>query len=135
MSLKPKPRGCCHTKFDYIIASLAPEVAQEVRDLILSPPADSPHDVLKKQLIQRTAASEQWRLQQLFHAEELGDRKPTKLLRRVQQLLGEKASGTDASLLRELFLQRLPSNVRMVLASTNTTSLDDLAQLLIKLWK
>ena len=47
----------------------------------------------------------------------------------MQQLLGEKASGTDASFLRELFLQQLPSNVQIVLASTNTTSLDHLAQL------
>ena len=47
----------------------------------------------------------------------------------MQQLLGEKASGTDASFLWELFLQQVPSNVRMVLASTNTTSLDHLAQL------
>ena len=36
------------TKFEHIIASLAPEVAQEVRDLILSPPTDSQYDVLKK---------------------------------------------------------------------------------------
>ena len=92
-------------KFEHIISSLAPEVAQEVRDLILSPPIDSPYDVLKKQLIQRTAASEQRRLQQLFNAEELGDRKSTQLLRRMQQLLGEKASSTDVSFLRELFLQ------------------------------
>ena len=35
-------------KFEHIISSLAPEVAQEVRDLILSPPIDSPYDVLTK---------------------------------------------------------------------------------------
>ena len=117
------------TKFDYVVASLAPEFAQEVRDLILNPPASSPYSDLRKILVERTAASEQRRLQQLFNAEELGDRKPTQLLRRMQQLLGDKASSTDASFLRELFLQRLPPNVRMVLASSETTDLVKIAQL------
>ena len=33
----------------------------------------------------------------------------------MQQLLGDHAGITDSTFLRELFLQRLPSNVRMVL--------------------
>ena len=115
------------TKFDYIVSSLSPEFATEVRDLIIRPPADTPYDSLREQLIRRTTASEQRKLQQLFSTEELGDRNPSQLLRRLQQLLGERASTTDSTFLRELFLQRLPSNVRMILASTsNTSSLDDL---------
>ena len=47
------------TKFDYIVASLSPEFAQEVRDLILSPPASTLYTHLKRQLIDRTATSEQ----------------------------------------------------------------------------
>ena len=47
------------TMFDYVIASLSPEVAVEIRDLILSPPEEAPYDVLKQQLVKRTAASEQ----------------------------------------------------------------------------
>ena len=118
------------TKFDYIVASLAPEFATEVRDIILHPPAENPYTTLKEQLIRRTTASEQRKLQQLLNTEELGDRKPTQLLRRMQQLLGERASTTDSTFLRELFLQRLPSNVCMVLASTaDTTSLENLAEL------
>ena len=105
------------TKYDYVVPSLSPEFATEVRDLILHVP-DSPYDTLKQQLIQRTCLPEQRRLRQLFHSMELGDRKPTQLLRRMRQLLRDGATAAEGPLLRELFLQRLPSNVRMVLASS-----------------
>ena len=91
-------------------------------------PTEHQYDTLKEQLTKRTAASKQRRLQQLFNEEELGDRKPSQLLRHMQQLLGDKASTTDGAFMRELFLQRLPANVRMVLASTpNTGNLEELA--------
>ena len=51
------------TRLDYVVASLTPEFAMEVRDLILHPPADNPYDTLKQQLIRRTTASEQRKLQ------------------------------------------------------------------------
>lgn len=121
------------TMFDYVVASLSPEFAAEIRDLILTPPAENPYDVLKTQLIKRTAASEQRRLQQLLSTEELGDRKPSQLLRRLQQLAGDTPGG-DGAFLRELFLQRLPTNVRMVLASTRSDMpIDELAQLADKI--
>ena len=50
------------TKFDYVVASLAPEYAQEVRDLVLTPPTPNPYTSLKEQLIARTATSEQRRI-------------------------------------------------------------------------
>ena len=77
----------------------------------------------------RTTASEQRKLQLLFTSEELGYKKPTQLLRRMQQLLGDHPAVADESFLRELFLQRLPPNVTMVLASIpESTSLDKLAE-------
>ena len=118
------------TKFDYVIASLAPEFAVEVRDLLLNPPDETPYEVLKQELTKRTSASEHRRLQQLLTAEELGDRKPSQVLRRIQQLLGDKANSMDPTIMRELFLQRLPANVRMVLTpSAGELNLDQLAQL------
>ena len=51
-------------KFDYIVSSLTPEITTEVRDLILQPPDNTPHDKFKEQLIKCTAALDQKRLQQ-----------------------------------------------------------------------
>lgn len=121
------------SKFDHVVASLSPDYAAEVRDLLLKPPADSPYTALKEQLTKRTTLSEQRRLQQLFTGEELGDRKPTQLLRRMQQLLGDRP-GIDPTFLKELFLQRLPQSVRMVLASTpEGTTLSALAEMADKI--
>ena len=118
------------TKYEYVVASLSPEFATQVRDLILRIPDTTPYDTLKRQLITRTALPEQRRLQQLLSSTELGDQRPTQLLRRMQQLLGGEMADADGKLLRELFLQRLPDNVRMVLASFgDTKTLDQLAEL------
>ena len=92
-------------------SSLSPEFAMEVRDLLLKPPAAHPYDTLKTELIKRTAASKQIKLQQLISGEELGNRKPTQH--------DELGTADDANFLREPFLQRLPANVRMVLASAD----------------
>ena len=52
----------------------------------------------------------------------------------MQQLLGDRSSATDEAFLRELFVQRLPANVRMVLASTSDTiSVGGLAELADKI--
>ena len=84
-------------------------------------------------MVERIAASEQNRIKELLCVEELGDRKPSQLLRRMQQLLGEKLSKIDDSFVRQLFLQRLPTNVQMVLASVKDMSLFDLAQMADKI--
>ncbi|CAN7991375.1 unnamed protein product [Ixodes hexagonus] len=47
----------------------------------------------------------------------------------MRHLLEEKASTVDDSLLRQLFLQRLPTNVCMVPAAAGDMTLDDLAAL------
>ena len=118
------------TKYEYVVASLSPEFATQVRDLIIRAPATSPYDTLKRELIARTALPAERRLRQLFQSTELGDQRPSQLFRHMQQLLGDDAAGSDSTLLKELFLQRLPDNVRMVLASAGEgKTLEELAQL------
>lgn len=66
-------------------------------------------------------------MQQLLSVEELGDGRATELLRRMKQLLGDGATSTGDGFLRELFLQRLPRNVQLVLAATSNLSVHELA--------
>ena len=76
------PRGVTAQKtcFNYVISSLSPKFAMEVRDLLLKPPADNPYSILKAELIKCTATSEQRKLLQVISGEKLGDHKPTQLL-------------------------------------------------------
>ena len=119
-------------QFSYVIASLQPEIVQEIRDLLISPPTETPYDILKATLIRRTSASEQNSLHQLLIAEELGDRQPSQLLRKMCQLLDDNV--LEDGILRQLFLQRLPQNIQLILASTpQTVSLEDLSLLADKI--
>lgn len=117
------------TKFDYVVSTLPQATAAMVRDILRSPPDDQPYEKLREELIRRTTESEPRRLQQLLTSEELGDRKPTEFLRRIEQLLGDKATTIDTAILRELFLQRLPAQVRMILSATTTDSIATLARM------
>ena len=114
------------TKYAYIVAALQPSVAIEVRDLLVKPPENNPYDLLKSELIKRTQESEQNRLQKLLISEELGDRKPSQLLRRMNQLLS--GNTLDEGMFKQLFLQRLPSSARLILSATSdSVSIEQLA--------
>lgn len=117
------------TRFYHVTSALTPAAAEEVYDILASPSPTTPYDQLKNALLQRTTASDRSRIQQLLSAEELGDRRPTQLLRRMRQLLGSQSTATDDTFFRELFLQRLPQNVQMVLATASNMPLDQLATL------
>ena len=44
------------TMYQHVVGSLSPEIATEVRDLLLKPPETQPYDALKKMLIECTSA-------------------------------------------------------------------------------
>ena len=124
------------TKFFHVVASLSPDVAAKVRDLVVNRPESSPYDELRAELIRRTSLSESKKLQQLISAEDLGDRKPSQLLRHMGQLLSEKPQLVGDNFLTHLFVNRLSANIRVVLASSiDDTPLEKLAQLADKILK
>ncbi|KAL3181862.1 hypothetical protein MRX96_008164 [Rhipicephalus microplus] len=121
------------TKYHYVVSSLPPAIASEIRNLLLAPPVENAYATLKETLIRPVTPSEPQRLQQLLHGTELGDRTPSQLLRHMQQLLGGTSNTIDGVLLRELYLQKLPSGVRMVIAASEHKDLTAAVELADKL--
>ncbi|XP_029638031.1 uncharacterized protein LOC115213236 [Octopus sinensis] len=93
----------------------------------MAPPGSVSYEVFKITLINRTSES-----QQLLISEELDDKTPSQLLRRMKQLLGDES--LPEKILKQLFLQRLPSNTQVVLTSTReNTPIEELAELADKI--
>ena len=115
------------TKFGHVVGVLPAQYVSEVRDIILRPP-DALYTALKTELQNRVCPSKRQRLQQLLHVKDLGDRKPSPLLRHMLKLRG--GTITDAGndeIFRELFLQKLPLAVRTAFAVHRDANLSELA--------
>ncbi|CAH8444494.1 unnamed protein product, partial [Schistosoma intercalatum] len=116
------------TKYAHVVGALPIEVATEVGDLIDNVPETDPYDKIKAAVIQRTSLSDEKRLQQLLTSCELGDKRPSQLLRHMRQLAGPYK--LDETLLKQMWSQRLPHSVRQILSvSGASVSLDDLADM------
>lgn len=123
------------TKCDHVIAHLPMDVISEVRDVLpqLTGTTD-PYGTLKEAILRRTSISQRARLQQLLSTEELGDRRPSQLLRHMLQLIGPHTAQFDNDLLIELFLQRMPGHIQQVLTVVREgSSIDKLAETADKL--
>ena len=117
------------TKFGHVVRVLPAQYASEVRDIILSPPT-SPYTAIKDALKKCVCPSKRQQLQQLLHLEELGDRKPSQLLRHMLKLRGGTITEADGDeIFREIFLQKLPTHIRTVLAIHKAESLGNLADM------
>ncbi|XP_075533149.1 uncharacterized protein LOC142566176 [Dermacentor variabilis] len=116
-------------KYHLVVWALSPTAAEEVADLLSGPASATPYSDLKAALLERTTTSQRARMQQLLSAEDLGDRRPSHLLRRMRQLMSGNTTVNDDRLLRELFMQRLPVNVQMILATATLMDLNSLASL------
>lgn len=96
--------------------ALPPQVVTEVEDILITPVTATSFDAPKSALLIRLVPFESVCLQRFLSPEHIGDRKPSQYLRYLQRLLGTKAANTDEELVKEVFFQNLPSNVRFALA-------------------
>lgn len=101
------------TKFYHIIAKVDQSVLCHISDLVANPPEDDKYKAIKDRLLSRFEMSAQAKMEKLLNSCDLGDMKPTHMLARMQDL----AAGlkVDDGLMKMLFLNRLPANVKTVL--------------------
>lgn len=119
------------TMFNYVISQLDQRLAGEIDDIITKPPKSGKYLKLKEELIQRLSMSQEQRVRQLISEEELGDRRPSQFLRHLRSLAGTALS--DESILRSLWMRRLPQQVQAILASQAELGLDKTADLADKI--
>lgn len=75
-------------KFCLVVDNLDKESMLEIADIIESPPTDNKYQRLKETLISRLTDADEKRWRKLLTDVELGDRKPTHLLREMRLLTG-----------------------------------------------
>lgn len=113
------------TKFDHILCNLDPVTLEFVADIVLSPPAEGcKYEALKKKLINTFAESDEKKLRKLLTGNAIGDQKPTHYLQFMRNSGGSQVS---ESVLKALFMEQMPENVRAILVG-NKGTLDDIAE-------
>lgn len=117
-----------------VIAQLEKQDVEQIADLLYNPPNQQQYDILKERLISVYEESEGRQFQKLLQEMELGDQKPSQLLRRMRNLARDKVPD---STLRLMWMNHLPPQVRSVLVVSDTISktaaLDELALLADKM--
>lgn len=103
------------TKFSHLCSVLDAEVASRVRTKILEPPQDGKYDSLKEAIIRAYGESDTAKMNRLMTSTELGDRRPSELLEEMRRLAGVDK---DSPMLKTLWLQKLPPDIRTVVACT-----------------
>lgn len=113
------------TKFQYVIANIDSNFLPHICDILESPPADgSKFAAVKERLIQSFSESQESKLRKLLKNQELGDQKPSHLL----QIMKNLASGQlNDAVLKTLFLEQLPEDVRSILTISQVSDISSLA--------
>lgn len=111
-------------RYNMVVTKLGKDVVQQVSDILLKPPENRKFEVLKERLLKVYEESEMRQFQKLLSEMELGDQKPSQLLRRMRDLAREKIPDET---LRIMWQGHLPSEVRGVLAVTEVKDLENLA--------
>lgn len=119
------------TKYDLAVSAIKDiNIIRQVSDLIRTPPPTDKYESFKRQLISRLTDSKDRQLDRLLHDLELGQKKPSHLLREMRNLA---PASMDDSVLRPIWMSRMPTYVRCVLSASVDVPLANLADIADKI--
>ncbi|GFT38916.1 hypothetical protein TNCV_857991 [Trichonephila clavipes] len=110
------------TKYSALVANLDAETLSYVSDIVLSPPNSDKYHTLSQRLITQFSDSETQKIKKLLTDLQLGDEKPSHLLRKMKELSNGQLQD---DFLQSLWLQRMPPHIQTVL-SVSSEPLDKL---------
>ena len=119
------------TKYYHVLSALDQDTATCLLDLISSLPSENKYQTLKDRLVDTFGLSKRQRACLLLHTRPLGDSKPSVLMDEMLALLGDHP---PCMLFGQLFLERLPEDIRVQLADTTVEDHRDLARKADALW-
>lgn len=117
-------------KYNLLVTKLIKDNVEQASDVLLEPPGTQRYEKLKNRLMTVYEESESKQFQRLLSEMELGDQKPSKLLRKMRDLARNKLPDET---LKMMWIGHLPTSVRAVLAATEITELEKLATLADKI--
>ncbi|GFT18931.1 uncharacterized protein NPIL_150611, partial [Nephila pilipes] len=117
------------TKYNNVIAAIDSEILSVISDLLFDPPHADRFVTLKNRLIQEFSDSENLQIRKLLSELQLGDDKPSHLLRKMKELAG---NALNDDFFKNLWLQRLPAEIQTIL-SASSEKLENLAKLADKI--
>lgn len=106
------------TKYDHILSNLDPKYLDVIAHIIRDPPPQDKYEKIKSTLIKEFQHSDENRLRQLLQGIDLGDRKPSALLRQMREISKNMISDT---VLETLWSSKLPETLRAIIACMNTS--------------
>lgn len=86
-----------------MVSALKTEITEHAFDLIMTPPAEEPYTQLKTRPVKKFEETEVLKTTKLVEGCELGDRKPSALLRETRDLAGGRVSDVRAVADRRFF--------------------------------
>lgn len=119
-----------NTKFNYLMAQLDLQIVENIWDLVSSN-EENKYSIAKERLLTIYRESEERQIKKLVSEIELGDLKPSQLLRKMKGLGGTEISD---KLLKTLWLDKLPQEIRsvLVIADGDVNKLADIGD---KIWE
>lgn len=120
------------TKYDYTLMALPEEVVTTVLDIVQNPTIFNKYEHLKSALIGRFSLSEKAKLDKILGDSEIGDQKPSEFYRTLILLAG---NNFDSSLLKNIWLRKLPKTLNIALMAANTNDIPQLLKLADDIWE